>query len=68
MTAGSQLKQTVAVLKGCKETLNIYASQSGKEEAEAVFAAAANELTQVIEELEGRLAVLEYNEPQYKGY
>ncbi len=68
MTVGSQLKQTVAVLKGCKEILNIYAAQTRNEESEAVFAAAAVELNQVIKDLEGRVAVLEYNEPQYKGY
>ncbi len=67
MTVGSRLKQTLAALKGAEGTLRLYAEQARHEETRTVFKEALAGTSQVISELEERLSVLEFEEPQYKG-
>jgi predicted DNA-binding protein YlxM (UPF0122 family) len=68
MTVGSQVKQTVAALMGIETTLKIYATQSEDNEIKNAFSEAANTTQEVINNLEDRLTVLEFQEPQYKGF
>ncbi|MBS4022601.1 MAG: DUF1657 domain-containing protein [Dethiobacter sp.] len=68
MTVGSRLKQTLAGLKGAEGTLRLYAQQARHEKTRAVFKEAVATTGQVIEDLEKRLSILEFEEPQYKGY
>ncbi len=67
MTVGSQLKQTLASLKGSRATLRIYAEQSQHEQAVHVFSEAVKVLNDIIVDLETRIRSLEFFEPQYKG-
>lgn len=68
MTIGSQIKQTAASLKGVKATLDIYASQSATQEEKEVFERNSIKLQNVIQTLEDRIAAIELEEPQYKGF
>jgi len=67
MTVASQVKQTLAGLKGVQGTLRIYSSQSQDEESKKVLDDAMNVTHEIINDLERRLQVLEFEEPQYKG-
>jgi hypothetical protein len=68
MTVGSQVKQTVASLKGIQATLEVYAKQSEEENTKTVFTETAEITKEIVEDLEARVKVLEFQEPQYKGY
>lgn len=68
MTVASQLKQTIAGLKGAKSTLEIYHLQSQDGELKSAYQNASETAGEVIKDLEDRLKVLEFEEPQYKGY
>jgi hypothetical protein len=68
MTVGSQLKQTLASLKSAHATLKIYSIQSRSEEAKPVFKDAVITTAKIIRGMEERLKVLEFEEPQYKGF
>lgn len=67
MTVASQVKQTLASLKGVQGTLRIYTAQTQDEETRTVFNEALEETNGVINDLEKRMQVLEFQEPQYKG-
>ncbi len=68
MTVGSQLKQTLAGLKGGRGTLRVYANMARQEEAQKAYSEALQEIDEIISALEERLSAVEYEEPQYKGY
>lgn len=67
MTVASQVKQTIASLKGARGTLRVYSTQTRDDETRAVFSGALEETNTIIEDLEKRLQTLEFEEPQYKG-
>ncbi len=67
MTVASQIKQTLASLKGAQGTLRVYSTQTRDEETRSVFTKALEETHIVIEDLEHRMKTLEFEEPQYKG-
>ncbi|HBV87634.1 DUF1657 domain-containing protein [Desulfosporosinus sp.] len=67
MTVASQVKQTIASLKGARGTLRVYSSQTRDNETRSVFEGALEETNSIIEDLEKRLQTLEFEEPQYKG-
>jgi acetone carboxylase gamma subunit len=67
MTVASKVKQTLASLKGTQATLRVYSDQSQDEEAIKIFQDAVNITNSVVIDLENRLKVIEYQEPQYKG-
>ena len=67
MTVASQVKQTLAGLKGVQATLRIYSAQIRDKETESVFLEALKTTEEVIQDLEKRIRVLEFEEPQYKG-
>lgn len=68
MTVGSQVKQTLATLKGVQGTLRTYSVQSQKEEEKVAYNEALETTNKIIKDLEDRLKTLEYEEPQFKGY
>lgn len=68
MTVSSQVKQTAASLKGIEATLKIYATQSEDEEIKTVFTEATKTTAEILQDLERRIKVLEFQEPQYKGF
>lgn len=67
MTVASQVKQTLAGLKGVQGTLRIYSLQSRDDEAAEVFKEALGTTEGIINDLEKRVQTLEFREPQYKG-
>lgn len=67
MTVASQVKQTLASLKSVQATLRTYAAQSQSKEARLVFTDALTATGEIGNEIEERLRILEFQEPQYKG-
>lgn len=67
MTVASQVKKTLATLKGNHGTLSLYAMQTRDEETKVVYNEALESIAKIINDLEGRVQTLEYSEPQYKG-
>ena len=67
MTVASQVKQTLASLKGARGTIRVYSTQTRDEEARSMFTEALEVTSSVIEDLEKRMQTLEFEEPQYKG-
>lgn len=67
MTVASQVKQTLASLKGVQGTLRIYTNQSQDRETKEIFNGALNTMDGIVKDMEGRLKTLEFEEPQYKG-
>ncbi|SET77619.1 Protein of unknown function [Natronincola peptidivorans] len=68
MTVGSQVKQTLASLKGAQGTLRMYALQAQDEKEKNAYTEALETTNDVIKDLENRLKTLEFEEPQFKGY
>lgn len=68
MTIGTQLKSSVAALKGTQGTLRQYSVQSQSDEARAAFSETLETVGEIVTELENRLSTLEIQEPQYKGF
>ncbi|MCL5780905.1 MAG: DUF1657 domain-containing protein [Firmicutes bacterium] len=68
MTVASQVKQTIASLKGIKATLDTFYHVEQNEENRQLLENSSQQISQVIDRLENRVKVLEYEEPQYKGF
>lgn len=68
MTVSSQVKQTLAGLKGAQATLRAYAAQTGKDETVAAYREALQATVEIADDIEERLKTLEFEEPQYKGF
>jgi hypothetical protein len=62
----SQLKSTIATLKGVKATLHIYSLQSSHSDSKIIFKEAFDITTQITDQLENRLQELKLEEPQYQ--
>lgn len=67
MTAISKVKQTLATLKGAEATLQMYSLQEQNKESKAVYSNAYKEINKIKLDLEKRIGVMEFEEPQYKG-
>ncbi|MBT9141093.1 MAG: hypothetical protein DDT30_01680 [Dehalococcoidia bacterium] len=67
MTVGSQLKNTLAGLKGAQATIQLYAQQARHEQSQAAFQEGLIILSEVVESLAARLQEIELAEPQYKS-
>jgi hypothetical protein len=67
VTVGTQLKETLAGLKGVQNTVKIYALQTENQDIKKVFQEAVCVTGEIIQDLEERLKILEFEEPQYKG-
>ena len=68
MTVAAQIKQTVASLKGIQATLDTFSSFAEDKEAKTLLKNNSQKVVQVIDRLEQRVKVLEFEEPQYKGF
>lgn len=67
MTVASQVKQTLASIKGVQGTLRIYSTQTQDDETKSTFSEALEVTEGIVNDLEKRMQVLEFQEPQYKG-
>lgn len=68
MTVSTQVKQTLASLKGTRATLEAFASIEENREAKFTLSRNAQRISEVVRDMEKRVGVLEYEEPQYKGF
>jgi hypothetical protein len=68
MTISAQVKQTLASLKGIEATLEAFSRIEENTKAKEVLHRNAQRVNQVIGDFEKRLSVLEFEEPQYKGF
>ncbi|RKD22735.1 hypothetical protein BEP19_10815 [Ammoniphilus oxalaticus] len=68
MTVASRVKQTTASLKGALATLQLYSLQSATEEERLLFQNSQKKIEGVVQMLEQRISILEFEEPQYKGF
>ena len=67
MTVASQVKQTVASLKGARATLEIMASIEKTPATRELLRSNADKLSLIIKRMEQRVGELEREEPQYSG-
>ena len=67
MTAISKVKQTLATLKGAESTLEMYSLQERDKESRNIYKEASKEINKIKTDLEKRIGVMEFEEPQYKG-
>lgn len=67
MTVSGQVKQTIASLKGTMATLESFASIESNHQDKQILQKNIARLEGVIQDMENRLGVLEFEEPQYKG-
>ncbi|AIQ29758.1 MULTISPECIES: DUF1657 domain-containing protein [Paenibacillus] len=68
MTVASQVKTCVASLKSAQASLEQFAMETQNEEAKTLFTNAAEQTLQIVQQVEGRVAEIEKEEPQYKGF
>jgi len=67
MTVATQVKDTLATLKGAQGTLRMYSLQSRETKSIDVYNEALETTNEIIKDLEIRLKTLELEEPQFKG-
>lgn len=67
MTVASKVKQTLSTLKGAESTLRIYSLQTSNKKQEKAFLEALKTTESVIKDVEDRIKILEFEEPQYRG-
>lgn len=68
LSVGTQVKQTLATLKGAQSTLKIYVTQIQHAETKKAYEDAIKKTGEIIGDLEKRVQVLEFEEPTYKGF
>jgi len=68
MTVASKLKQTMSSLKGSMATLETFAAYTENPEAKDVLERNIQKIKGVVDGFENRLKVVEFEEPQYKGF
>ncbi len=68
MTVSSQVKQTLASLKGAQANLESFALATQNEQAKQMYTQAAQNTQSICDTLQQRVTQLENEEPQYKGF
>jgi hypothetical protein len=68
MTVASQVKQTLASLKGAQANLETFALNTQNKQAKQMYTQAAEQTQSILTNLEQRVTELENEEPQYKGF
>lgn len=68
MTVASDVKSCVASLKSAQASLEQFALATQNEAAKSMFEFAAESAQQIVDQMNQRVAELEKEEPQYKGF
>ena len=68
MTVSTQVKQTVAALKGAQANMESFAMQTQNQQAKDLYSSAAQQTQAIVDSLEPRVSAMESEEPQYKGF
>lgn len=66
MTVATQVKQTVASLKGAQASLESFALQTENQQAKQLFQNAAQQTQMIVDTVDARMKEIEAEEPQYK--
>ncbi|MEG6523795.1 DUF1657 domain-containing protein [Desulfotomaculum sp. 1211_IL3151] len=67
VTVAAQVKQTLASLKGTQATLEVFHRIEQDEANIKLLQNNSQRIHEIIERLENRVKILEFEEPQYKG-
>ena len=67
MTAISKVKETLSTLSSSEATLKIYSLQERDKKSKAIYAETSEEINKIKADIEKRVGVMEFQEPQYKG-
>lgn len=68
MTVASDVKKTLASLKGAQANLETFALSTQNKQAKQMYTQAAQTTQQICNTLEQRVTQMENEEPQYKGF
>ena len=68
MTAGSDVKQTLAGLKSAQASFEQFALATQNQQAKQLYTDAAQQAQQIVDTVEPRMQQMEQEEPQYKGF
>ena len=68
MTIAQQVKTTLANLKSAQANLESFALATDNQKAKQLYTQAAEQTQQVVQQLQARVAEMEQEEPQYKGF
>ena len=68
MTIAQQVKTTLANLKSAQANLESFALATDNQKAKQLYTQAAEQTQQVVQQLQARVAEIEQEEPQYKGF
>lgn len=68
MTVASQIKQTLASLKGAEATIKTYAAHHPDPLTKEEFKTCEQKIKTIIGDVEKRIQQIEYEEPQFKGF
>lgn len=68
MTVATQVKQTLASLKGTHATLSTFAAVQQDAHSKELLENNLQRIERIIHNLEHRIQELEFQEPQYKGF
>ncbi|WP_206830266.1 MULTISPECIES: DUF1657 domain-containing protein [Alicyclobacillus] len=68
MTIAQQVKTTLANLKSAQANLESFALATDNQKAKQLYTEAAQQTQQVVQQLQARVAEIEQEEPQYKGF
>lgn len=66
MTVGTEVKQTIAGLKGAQASFEQFALQTDNKQAKQIYQQAAQQTQAVLQSVEPRMQQIEQEEPQYK--
>ncbi|MFZ3578750.1 DUF1657 domain-containing protein [Virgibacillus sp. DJP39] len=66
MTVSSQVKQTIAGLRGAQASFEQFALQTQNKQAKKLYENAAEQTSVILQSVEPRLQEIEQEEPQYK--
>jgi len=68
MTTYAKVKQTLVSLEGAKATMDMIGQISWEDQSRKTFSRNAEKLHVVIERLKKRVQIMEFEEPDYKGF
>ena len=68
MTVSTQVKQTLAVMKGIQASIKQFAETAQNAEAKEIWQRQIPVAERIIGRIEERIKKLELEEPQYKGF
>lgn len=66
MTVGTQVKETIAGLRGVQASFEQFALQTENQQAKQMYSQAAQQAEAILQNVQQRMQDIEQEEPQYK--